>query len=349
MKIIITFFTLFLGINLVIAQPVVNSDILLTIGDERPVSYVETVFNPGDAGENITWDFSSLQESYEATWYAVDPENTGLSNLFPDSDIAFNIPATERIADENNGWTFYNTGDGEEISLLGSVFLLANEEGFDTTYFGLDDPDLLFEFPMTYADQFSDDISGISVVFFQGQIFELERSGTTTTEVDGYGTLITPEGTFDNVIRVKRTENFSDVYLTFVTNQEIERYDWFSPDYDYLLFHTEEIVIKDASGNEQNRTTQTWYAEPNLITRLNENKVDKFTMYPNPCKDVIYLPVDVTYNSSNIEIYSSQGRKVYSNQHKASKIDVSFLQPGIYFVLISNQQGKLVRSQFIIL
>ncbi|HEY9113782.1 MAG TPA: T9SS type A sorting domain-containing protein [Bacteroidales bacterium] len=343
MKTIITLIVLIFSINLAISQPVVNSDILLNIGDERRVSYVETAFNPGDAGENVTWDFSNLQQSYEVDWFAIDPVNTGFFNMFPTSDIAFYIPG-----DENNGWTFYNTGNGEEISLLGAVLLNGSGNDVDTTYFGLDDPDLLFEFPMTYPDQFSDDIEGISVVFYQGQMFELERSGTTTTEVDGYGTLTTPEGTFYDVIRVKRTEDIVDIYLMFVTYQEIVRYDWFSPDYDYLLYHTEEIVIKDASGNEQNRTTQTWYAEPRLITGLSEKKIGNFTVYPNPCKDVLNLPIELVSKSQKIEIINMQGSTIYSNNQKADKIDVSPFKAGVYIVLITGNDGKQYRSQFVI-
>lgn len=333
---------------MMLAQPVVNADILLNIGDERPVHYVDTDFNPGDAGINVTWDFSGLQQSYEVTWYAVTPESTGFYEMYPASDIAFHIPGTNRLADENNGWTFYDTGDGEEISLLGSVILIPGGDGFDTTYFILEDPDLLFQFPMTYPDQFSDDISGISVVYFEGQQFELDRSGTTTTEVDGYGTLITPEGTFNNVIRVKRTEDFTDVYLTFVTQQEIVRYDWFSPDYDYLLYHTEEIIIKDGMGNEQNRTTQTWYAEPHLITGLSEKQAAQLNVYPNPCHDQITLPAELISNSNEISIHDAQGRMVFSKHQKTNTIDVSPLMPGIYFITVSDQDEKFYRSRFIV-
>lgn len=349
MKTISILITFLISINLVICQPVVNSDILLTIGDERDVSYVETAFNPGEAGENITWDFSSLTESYSVTWFAISPEETGLGNLFPTADIAFNIPGDEGSENYTEGWTFYDTGSGDEISLLGSVILNVIGTNVDSNFFFLnDDPDLLFEFPMTYPDQFSDDISGTAVVFFQGQQFELERSGSTTTEVDGYGTLITPEGTYTNVLRVKRTEELTDMFLGIPTNHEIVRYDWFSPIYDYLLYHTEEIIIRDAGGAEQSRTTQTYYAEPQLITAVPENKVESFNVYPNPSSKFIRLPQELLGLSAKVEIYSMHGKSVFAKESFSDKIDVSHFSPGVYFVSVTENNGKRYRSQFVV-
>lgn len=350
MKTIFILFTMLLGMNLLIAQPVVTSDILLNIGDERKVYYVETEFNPGDAGENITWDFSDLTPMYDVLWVAEDPADTGLDEYFPTADLAFMIPGDDSQESYTDGWIFYNTGEGDEISLLGAILFNITGSNVDTNYFMLnEDPDLLFEFPMTYPDQFMDSVHGTNLVVFQNQQFEVDRSGNTTTEVDGYGTLITPEGTFNNVIRVKRTEDLVDLFATIPTFHEIVRYDWYSPDYDYLLYHTENIIIRDAVGNEQSTSAQTYYAEPNPITGIYGKEVETFSVHPNPCDEVIFLPADKVKNSTKVELFNMHGRNVYSDWKQSEKIDVSLFQPGVYVVVITGMNGEYYCSQVIVI
>ncbi|MDV7396316.1 hypothetical protein RZS08_33285, partial [Arthrospira platensis SPKY1] len=122
-----------------------------------------------------------------------------------------------------DGYSFYYS-DGNSLEFLGSALVLNPGSAPDTNYLTLTvDGDLLFEFPLHYGDQMSDDIEGTNTVFAGGSPFVTQRTGTTTTEVDGYGTLITPLGTFNNVLRVKRTESISDSFMGFATTQDVER------------------------------------------------------------------------------------------------------------------------------
>jgi hypothetical protein len=75
---------------------------------------------------------------------------------------------------------------------------------------------------------------------------------------------------------------------------------------------------------------------------------DNFQFYPNPAKDV--FTIDSTLDNYNVEIYNILGKKVrlLQNASLQTKIDISDLTTGIYFVKILNNKEaftiKLVKK-----
>ncbi len=63
------------------------------------------------------------------------------------------------------------------------------------------DPLIDFKFPITYLQQFTDTYQFNTV---SGGIGNSTEAGQVDYTVDGYGTIITPVGTFSNVLRIKR-------------------------------------------------------------------------------------------------------------------------------------------------
>jgi len=70
-------------------------------------------------------------------------------------------------------------------------------------------------------------------------------------------------------------------------------------------------------------------------------------LYPNPATDKI--TIESNYVNNKIEIYNNLGQNVYScySTDLTSEINVSEYPTGIYFVKLSNQNGKVTSTKFI--
>ena len=81
-----------------------------------------------------------------------------------------------------------------------------------------------------------------------------------------------------------------------------------------------------------------------VITFQERNSIK---LYPNPATDKITIESNSTNNK--IEIYNNLGQNVYScySTELTSEINVSEYPTGIYFVKLSNQNGKVTSTKFI--
>ncbi|MDY8137856.1 leucine-rich repeat domain-containing protein [Aquimarina sp. 2201CG5-10] len=67
------------------------------------------------------------------------------------------------------------------------------------------------------------------------------------------------------------------------------------------------------------------------------NTVD-FKLYPNPVTDMVYIRSEEEIQT--VRLYSILGEEIKVNNQDKSKIDVSFLSKGVYFLIIETDKGK---------
>ncbi|MCF8332337.1 MAG: T9SS type A sorting domain-containing protein [Bacteroidales bacterium] len=157
------------------------------------------------AGANITWDYSGFTAQSQTV-----TEFEDISQLPFTYQAVFNNPLNPSLMAD------YGVTGGDSINIPNIqvtdpyTFYKKNSSAYSIVGFGVtisgfsipaayDNPDLLYEFPLNYGDSSSShSISGQSVP----SLGYFEREVTRDNEVDGWGTLITPYGTFD-VVRVK--------------------------------------------------------------------------------------------------------------------------------------------------
>jgi len=158
------------------------------------------------------------------------------------------------------------------------------------------------------------------------------------TEVDGWGSVSTPFGTFD-ALRVKHTITESDsIQIDFMGNSvwipipvpESHIYEWITNgEKDAIL----RIVTSVIGGNET--VTSIEYKDFNLTAIINELELE-FDVYPNPTVDFITIS-----NAEKMDFYyilDGKG-KVVLNGLVTSKINVTSLSAGIYDLVVkSNNQ-----------
>ncbi len=76
------------------------------------------------------------------------------------------------------------------------------------------------------------------------------------------------------------------------------------------------------------------------------NAEEAIMMYPNPVKD--FLIINSSSSSlHHIIIYDVLGKAVYMKDYSSNKIDLSFLEKGMYFIAIYNKYAKLKEFKFI--
>ncbi len=76
---------------------------------------------------------------------------------------------------------------------------------------------------------------------------------------------------------------------------------------------------------------------------LEDNSIDKITIYPNPAREIIHLK-GLTDNETEIRIFDIFGKLAYSQNKNIKDIDVSQLNAGIYLLSISNQGKRTTRK-----
>ncbi len=83
------------------------------------------------------------------------------------------------------------------------------------------------------------------------------------------------------------------------------------------------------------------YSETRVVK---SNKNLNLYTYPNPVFSTIHMDME---EAKTIEIYDVAGRKVHQQIFNSQSVDVSHLQCGFYFILISKVDGTQVRGEFL--
>ena len=169
-------------------------------------SYSENILDPGDAGENMVWDFSDQQ----------DPQAVldQITEACPGNENCNQFPDANRINyfEDEKSYTYLSIGNNE-YRTIGAYSL---EDGRNV----YNNEEIICKFPDAFGETFDDEYQTSFDSSSGGN-----TNGAVSVEVDGYGTLITPAGTFNNVLRIKRLRTVLNPDIPgFVVNSE--EYEW---------------------------------------------------------------------------------------------------------------------------
>lgn len=271
-------------LSITIAQPVITRNDLMFPGDEYFTNDREVKMDPGPAGANVVWDFSSAtpnKETYKTD--VVAAETTPFAAEFPSANLAFFVEA--------GGFSAYqyvqlNSNTWEEHGLI--------LDGLGAITFS--NPRSRLTFPLTYNAQWEDDFAYVEE--FVGTSIEAQGEGFAESVVDGYGTLILPHVTFDNALRIKVIEEVTDSINYGVETERSIHYDtsyiWLSPSYHAPLCyyssgleeHTAFFITPDTiiSDTEFLTSSSFQYDPMSGNTALHDVQPGKFdlSISPNP-------------------------------------------------------------------
>lgn len=134
------------------------------------------------------------------------------------------------------------------------------------------DPMKLLEFPLSGSTNYVDDFSAT----FTSSGFSFLREGSVDVTADSYGTLITPEGTFTDVLRVKIIQIFTDTYSMGTIDYEVTSFVWYKSGYH--------APLANIATMETSVSAPSSYAEYMEVSSLGmeENQQNSTLVYPNP-------------------------------------------------------------------
>lgn len=266
------------------------------------------------------WDYSSLGENDELMFWYVDPAETEVADSFPQATVA-------EASDVVPGHMFYRTGEFY-FSRLGS-----KDNDMYMTYYN--DSATLYNFPVTAGDDQSYSYEGALEYLSLSTWMDIVN-GDIDIEADSQGTLITPSGTFENVLRIHVLESFDaqvDLGLgspTTVMSLEDDYYYWFHEDFKGpLLVYG---ITTTESYLKQKETTEVLRYQPIITTFTNSSQQNSnLTVYPNPATEKLNI---VSKIGNEITVYDILGNVVMSTKLSQNDlvIDIAKWCKGMYIV-----------------
>ena len=171
---------------------------------------------------------------------------------------------------------------------------------------------------------------------------------TKTLKVKSYAKSPDAGGTFRYQISIKNTEGVTTNKTSPIMNVGTN-YSLFEYEID-IEEDTQEVQLKINLGKDPG----TYYfdnvsglIEGSLSVPNDENDAQKFVLYPNPVKEVLYLK-----NYSNIDslaIVNTTGQMVKQYRVSTGQIAIDGLQEGVYLVIVSTKSGVKFSKKLVVL
>jgi hypothetical protein len=308
MKKIYFFTAMLISGNALFAQNLTRTDVGYTAGDNYTM-YVSDYVNPGSTGTGVTWDLSGMTNNSQVT--AAVTANSG--GTFPTANV--------KVTQSNGGVVYYNIS-ASKMELVGLDAV--------TTVFTYSNPQTYMQFPVTssynYTDAFAANFSVSGYAF--------NRTGTIQSEYSGTGTLITPEGTFTNVVRIKSTQTNTDTYAGGTINSSIVAYNWYKAGVNHELAN-----VSDITGAQTSQSAYYTSVPANL--GLDDNELINLLVFPNPTTGSIHINSDEVI--SKVEVYQLSGELALeqSSNNTSVEMDLSALNTGMYLVKVYGKDGAV--------
>ncbi len=304
------------------AQPTLEqSNVGEVIGDNYVTSITDWDGVISSGGSNQTWDYSNIVATSTSPLDHINPNTCPSAGSFVNANVS----------------AFYNNQSYVHLNVTATDNDVVGQyaSGVAIPY---SDPEKVLKYPFTMGDSFVDSFGG---TFFNGATFV--RDGNVTVTADGYGTLILPNSTITNVLRVKVSEDYGDaVGGVEVYHYNIDIYKFYKPGINtpvLTLTHIEYGTVVINHG--------AFIDDPSLT--IEENNTQELSVYPNPFST--NFTVETTTDNGKIEVFDILGNLVYYTEVVEQNnvvIDLDNNESGIYIVRVTSSTGvndmKLVKE-----
>jgi len=344
------------------AQITINSGDVVGTGDvvEQATDTLPSV-NIGGGGGSQIWNFSGLAQ------HTLDTLSFKVPNPLPgySSYSSSNIGMTD--TDQDSTWLFL-TKNGSGLFVDGFYQI---QDGV-TQIIPL--TSAIITFPSTMGTNYTSNWNGTIVTLPLGidpdgpgplQIIDsakITRQTDLTSNIDGWGNVTTPFGTFPSLRQIVVEETIDTTWLASGGTGT-----WVMVDPA-----TAALLQIDPVAFDTNRTARWWTDDPTSkfpIVEMNYeangtvtnvdwqksaptvgvteqvNTISGVSLYPNPAKNEITIETSLTNNSS-IKILDVTGKLVTSRNFTNNKITLSIsnLDNGLYFYNIHDANGNVIHS-----
>ncbi|MEM6800411.1 MAG: T9SS type A sorting domain-containing protein [Bacteroidota bacterium] len=326
----------------IFAQPTLTSASNPQIGQKWDAALADpSGFDPGPAGADQIWDFSNLDTAEAPALFSFEvlaPTGNPLAADYSD--------ATHIIYWTILGFELYqyeSADQNERVSLGGVTWDPTDNSLLNKTLYT--DKDDALKYPLTYQDSYSfssrQEVSGFAFTAVYGIEGEVMA--------DAYGSLITPAGTFNDVLRFRIQRIRTDSSFFFGQKDTSVQYVWMQEG------NATALLVYETTTDEEEEPSLNWTSpsNPNGIFGPIAAKKKEINLYPNPSKTDVQLELsDFTLNESiRLEVTDLSGKslikKVIQNNGNILPISLSRLSPGIYLLSISDDEGHWARKKLV--
>jgi len=330
-------------------------------GDTVRYSVTNNVFNNyTETGANFNWDFSNLTPQSQTLMkhFSVDDADIITQSLFgstviPKYRATYYLPARELPLATLSGlldlpvdeiYRFYRKTN-DEMTVIG---LSISAMGFGIGK-RADSLEIAYKFPMVFGQNFNSEGS-VDLDLSAVAPFRLKQFRTRESEIDGWGTITTPYGTFE-CLRIHHIINEFDSVLIDLGNgptwiaipiPTIHEYEWCTNNqkgpilkakaneiFGFQLFN--EVMYRDIFRDDLNVS----------VADVAQNQI---RAYPNPASTHLFIELNenvlapkqmVVYNASGKWVHTF-GPEAITIEPGRIKLDVKNLSKGIYFLNLGN-------------
>jgi len=321
---------LLLSCTLMQSQPVLTSSGINPVIGNIFTNVSSAYTSPGPGGASQTWNLT-LNTTGNSTTSVVAVSSTSYSASF----------STCNLATTGNGTSFeYFNANSNAYQSYGSA-----NSSLTNSY---SNPEDRLRFPLTYNDNYTDGFSSV----FTNSGNTTYRTGQTNVTADGYGTLTTPAGTFNNVLRVHSVFSYQDSSAAGILHFQRDQYAWYLNGNHTSLASVNSITITPVSGSPV--TNQGAGYLTNVTAGINSfhSAAGNISVFPNPaCGDVFVNFNRKDIPASRVIMFNSLGAQAeisFKEIPEGYSVNTSGLAPGVYFLAIYSDETLTATRKLVI-
>lgn len=355
MKKIILLFVLFYSLQSS-AQITIKASDMPTVGDtlRYSIGQMDANFlsNYKKSGSNQVWNFSSIKSLQQDVEENLSASQTPYS--FPGT-IAKKLADTLKLGDAvfTDVFEFYDSSS-TEFSLVGRglSYYMNFKISFDIPF---TNPDEVYQFPLDYQDRDSNDFVAKFSINFPYKVF-YQSKGYRINNVDAYGQISTPYGTFDAlrvVTDIVQTDTLSYDTIQTKINTHRREYKWLAKDIKYP------VLLLSGTVSSGNFMPLSFTYRDSMLTSSIENEnynSINISVQPNPVtsNEIKLVKGDDVNQVIDIELLNISGKSLLKKNiaHLSGSKSITiplpeYLSNGIYFIRF-NAAGRIVSKKVIL-
>lgn len=331
-------------------------NVAFLVTDTAPVASMSTEAMKN--GANVTWDFTKVHSHESDEINFVVPSSTTYGTYYPQSNLCAITKST--------GYNAYFTTSTSGFIMTGIVGDLL-EMNFDIKAF-LSPGQTLMQFPATYQTTFSApyvatakeyygkwetvDINGFPLsVYVDSVAAKYEIS--ITSEIDGWGTVITPNGSY-SALRQKNVETEVDSQYVYIQGMgwmladavtyTTDRLRWWANGVGYALAECKYNPNKNKIKGEFQYVSST---NPIVTSIVGIDFDDEILLFPNPASAQIKFS-NLSADAVQLAILDVTGKEVsklnIENNNGEWTLVTADYTNGVYFYNLVDVDGQSLRK-----
>lgn len=322
----------FFGTYCCAQSPVLDSTVAINTGQLATVYVLNNALAipVGNAGANETYDYAVLPI------YNSNYEILGVDNLT--SPFGATYPtANATVSWSSFGNPFYH------FQLSDTAYTYLGGGGSFSNYELIDTYDQL-RFPFSYNDTYSD--SFVTVSNTGGY-----RVGSVTVTAEGYGTLLIPNQTFSDVLRVRRESDYYDTINGNPRHSVETYYEYYKPGIPhYILLHGFYTIT--SGGSNPVSGAQLFVNTSAVVSRFNSNDLkNTYCIRYTTNESFLNIKNEKAFSTVML-IYNNQGQVVLqdnlsvTNSTTSKALAYPDLATGMYFIQFKNYLGETINLKW---